>query len=68
MKPRRRRRKSPMPDPRLPMLAFVDGFKGVGWLVVLALVAWACKIESTAELVDRLDREVRAMAMEAKGD
>jgi hypothetical protein len=50
------------------MLAFVDGFKGVGWLVVLALVAWACKIESTAELVDRLDREVRAMAMEAKGD
>jgi hypothetical protein len=47
------------------MLAFVDGFKGVGWLVVLAIVAWACTIESTAELVDRLDRETTALE---KGD
>jgi hypothetical protein len=61
------RRKPAMPDPRLPLRSLLEAMPGLAWLILLGLVAWAWRPESTAELVGRIEREVAAMEVATKG-
>ena len=55
------RRRSPMPDPRLPLRCLAGAVPGLVWLLVAALAAWLYRPVTIAERVERIDAKVRGM-------